>query len=205
MKVQKEEVIDVPNENLDSPKISQEKEEKDFYQKDDYPVDIKSNEHSTHSDESDDITDSSIQAAVRAGFVRKVYGILSIQLLITFGSVLLCQLSPIKKAIFSHQVLSGNLVLFSSLSFLVLFLCLACCRDLSRKVPYNYIFLFAITLCEAIACSIASSIHFMLAQQKQILVRTEWDFMFFSRNCSLLDLLLCCLEYQLCILFIRLE
>ena len=159
MKVQNEEVIDVPNENLDSPKISQEKEEKNFYQKDDYPVDIKSNEHSTHSDESDDITDSSIQAAVRAGFVRKVYGILSIQLLITFCSVLLCQLSPIKKTIFSHQVLSGNLVLFSSLSFLVLFLCLACCRDLSRKVPYNYIFLFAITLCEAIACSIASSIY----------------------------------------------
>ena len=57
MKVQKEEVIDVPNENLDSPKISQEKEEKNFYQKDDYPVDIKSNEHSTHSDESDDIND----------------------------------------------------------------------------------------------------------------------------------------------------
>ena len=159
MKDQNEEVIDVPNENLDAPKISQGKEEKDFYQKDDYPVEIKSNEHNSHSDESDDITDSSIQAAVRAGFVRKVYGILSIQLLITFGSVLLCQLKPIKQAIFSHQALSGNLVIFSSLSFLVLFLCLACCRDLSRNVPYNYIFLFAITLCEATACSIASSIY----------------------------------------------
>ena len=30
MKVQNEEVIDVPNENLDSPKISQEKEEKNY-------------------------------------------------------------------------------------------------------------------------------------------------------------------------------
>ena len=159
MKAQNEEVIDMPNENLDAPKISKEKEEKDFYQKDDYPVEIKSNEQSAHSDESDDITDSSIQAAVRAGFVRKVYGILSIQLLITFGSVLLCQMKPIKQAIFNHQVFSGNLVIFSCFSFLVLFLCLACCRDLSRKVPYNYIFLFAITLCEAVACSIASSVY----------------------------------------------
>ena len=43
--------------------------------------------------------------------------------------------------------------------FLFLFLCLACCRWLSRKVPYNYLFLTAITLCEAISCSIASSIY----------------------------------------------
>ena len=156
MKAENDETIDIPNEHLDSPKLSSDK---DFYQKDDYPVEIKSNEHSSHSDESDEVTDTSIQAAVRAGFVRKVYGILSIQLIITFGSVLLCQYKPIKETIFSHQVLSGNLVIFSSLSFIVLFLCLACCRDLSRKVPYNYAFLFAITLCEAISCSIASSVY----------------------------------------------
>jgi FtsH-binding integral membrane protein len=156
MKAENDETIDIPNEHLDSPKLSSDK---DFYQKDDYPVEIKSNEHSSHSDESDEVTDSSIQAAVRLGFVRKVYGILSIQLIITFGSVLLCQYKPIKEAISSHQALSSNLVLISSISFLALFLCLACCRDLSRKVPYNYVFLFAITLCEAISCSIASSVY----------------------------------------------
>ena len=156
MKAPKEEVIDMPPENLDSPKLSSEK---DYEQNNDYPVEIKPNENTSPSEESDEIAESSIQASVRAGFVRKVYGILSIQLIITFGAVLLCQLKPIKQAIFSHPALSGNLVIFASLSFLVLFLCLACCRDLSKKVPYNYIFLLAITLCEAISCSIAASIY----------------------------------------------
>ena len=156
MKEPKEEVIDMPNENLDAPKISKER---DDFQKDEYPVEIKSHEQGSHSDESDEISDASINMAVRSGFIRKVYGILSIQLIITFGAVLLCQITSIKQFLFHHQVLAANLVVFSCLSFLVLFLSLACCRGLSRKVPYNYIFLFAITLCEAVSCAIASSIY----------------------------------------------
>ena len=155
MKDQNVQSIEVHNENLEAPKVSKYKDE---YQKDEYPVEIKPNEQS-HSDESDDINDSSIQFAVRAGFIRKVYGILSLQLLITFGSVLLCQLKPIKYFILHNQALSGNLVIFSCVMFITLFLVLACCRGLSRKVPYNYLLLFAITLCEAISCSIVSSIY----------------------------------------------
>ena len=153
----KEEAIDMPNDNLDAPKVSQAK---DYYQKgEEYPVEIKSQEQSAHSDESDEANEAAIQMSVRAGFIRKVYGILSIQLIITFGSVFLCQIRPIKETIFKNQVLSGNLIIFASISFLVLFLCLACNRGLSRKVPYNYLFLFGITLCEAISCSIVSSIY----------------------------------------------
>ena len=157
MKEPKSQVIEMPNENLEAPKVSQDK---DFYQKDgEYPVEIKTQEPGSHSDEGDEVSDSQIQMAVRAGFIRKVYGILSIQLLITFGAVFFCQIKPIKSLIFKNQALSGNLVVFSSLLFLVLFLCLACCRGLSRKVPYNYLFLLGITICEAIACAIASSIY----------------------------------------------
>ena len=156
MKEPKSQVIEMPNDNLDAPKVSQDK---DFYQKEgEYPVEIKTQEQS-HSDEGDEVSDTQIQMAVRAGFIRKVYGILSIQLLITFGAVFFCQIKPIKSLIFKNQALSGNLVVFSSLLFLVLFLCLACCRGLSRKVPYNYLFLLGITICEAIACAIASSIY----------------------------------------------
>ena len=156
MKEPKSQVIEMPNDNLDAPKVSQDK---DFYQKEgEYPVEIKTQEQS-HSDEGDEVSDAQIQMAVRAGFIRKVYGILSIQLLITFGAVFFCQIKPIKSLIFKNQALSGNLVVFSSLLFLVLFLCLACCRGLSRKVPYNYLFLLGITFCEAIACAIASSIY----------------------------------------------
>jgi len=150
-------VDEIPNDNFEAPKIPKEK---DFQQKEDgYPVEVKSNEVSNHSDEGDEVSDVQIQMAVRAGFIRKVYGILSIQLLITFGAVFFCQIKPIKSLIFKNQALSGNLVVFSSLLFLVLFLCLACCRGLSRKVPYNYLFLLGITICEAIACAIASSIY----------------------------------------------
>ena len=156
MKEPKSQVIEMPNDNLDAPKVSQDK---DFYQKEgEYPVEIKTQEQS-HSDEGDEVSDAQIQMAVRAGFIRKVYGILSIQLLITFGAVFFCQIKPIKSLIFKNQALSANLVVFSSLLFLVLFLCLACCRGLSRKVPYNYLFLLGITICEAIACAIASSIY----------------------------------------------
>ena len=46
----------------------------------DYPVEVKENEQSHNSIDED--IDSSIKASVRKGFIRKVYGILSIQLLI---------------------------------------------------------------------------------------------------------------------------
>ena len=86
----KEEVIDMPNDNLSAPKVSHEK---DYYQKgEEYPVEIKSQEQGSNSEESDEVNETSINMSVRAGFVRKVYGILSIQLMITFGSVFLCQL-----------------------------------------------------------------------------------------------------------------
>ena len=150
-------VDEIPNDNFEGPKIPKEK---DFQQKEDgYPVEVKSNEVSNHSDEGDEVSDVQIQMAVRAGFIRKVYGILSIQLLITFGLVFLCQIKPIKAFIMKNPAFSGNLIIFSSFMFLFLFLCLACCRGLSRKVPYNYLFLSAITLCEGIACAIASSIY----------------------------------------------
>ena len=61
MKDQNDQSIEVHNENLEAPKVSKYKDE---YQKDEYPVEIKPNEQS-HSDESDDINDSSIQFASR--------------------------------------------------------------------------------------------------------------------------------------------
>ena len=150
-------VYEIPNDNFEAPKLPKEK---DFQQKEDeYPVEVKSNEISNHSDEGDEVSEAQIQMSVRAGFIRKVYGILSIQLLITFGFVFICQIKPIKYLILRNPAFSGNLIIFSSFMFLFLFLCLACCRGLSRKVPYNYLFLTAITLCEAISCSIASSIY----------------------------------------------
>jgi FtsH-binding integral membrane protein len=135
------------DENLGAPQISQEVHNEDNV----YPVDVKSSDN--------EMGEEYYQAQVRAGFIRKVYGILSIQLIMTFGTVLLFQLSTIKTFIKLHQHLCANTLIFCSLAFLVLFLVLICNRNLSRTVPYNYYFLFAITLCESLACGIISSIY----------------------------------------------
>ena len=123
----------------------------------DYPVEVKEHEQSHNSIDED--IDSSIKASVRKGFIRKVYGILSIQLLITFGAVILCQAKPIKYYILHNMALSSNLLIISSSLFIIFFLILACCRGISRRVPYNYLFLLGITLCEAILCSITASLY----------------------------------------------
>jgi len=115
------------------------------------PVEIKSND--------EELSEESIQIAVRNGFIRKVYSILSVQLIITFGAVFLFQIPSIKLFIFKNQSLAGNTLLFCSLTFLTLFLVLVCNRNLSRTVPYNYYILFAITLCESLACGIISSLY----------------------------------------------
>ena len=142
---------DIESNNVEKDgKIPKEKEE--------YPVEIKSHEQSRNSVEIEE-NDTSIQISVRAGFIMKVYGILSIQLLISFGAVMLCQINAIKNIIFKNQVAATFLLSFSSILFTILFLSLVCCRGISRKVPYNYLFLFGITICEAISCSITSSMY----------------------------------------------
>ena len=115
------------------------------------PVEIKSND--------EELSEESIQISVRNGFIRKVYSILSVQLIITFGAVFLFQIPSIKFFIFKNQSLAGNILVFCSLAFLTLFLILACNRNLSRTVPYNYYILFAITLCESLVCGIVSSLY----------------------------------------------
>ena len=140
---------EISNENINAPELHHESNA--------LPVDIKQNEHVEDSEV--EINEESIKAQIRAGFIQKVYGILSIQLIITFGSVLLFQLSSLKKLVLYNQQLASSILIVCSFTFLVLFFILVCNRNLARTVPYNYIYLFAITLCESLACSIISSIY----------------------------------------------
>jgi FtsH-binding integral membrane protein len=146
---------------MDAKKVEQvdeiKEKEPEIQENQSYPVEVKSHEQSQNSVEED--IDSTIKISARIGFIRKVYGILSIQLLITFGSVILSQLKPVKYYINHNPIFSTNLLIISSVLFLVFFLSLACCKGISRRVPYNYLFLFGITLSQAISCSIAASIY----------------------------------------------
>ena len=153
--------IEDDEENVGPTIVSNEKNEDSF----EIPVEIKTSEEQYYNGEEEDYeaddesSPINIQSSVRNGFIRKVYGLLSIQLIITFGFVLLFQIPAIKKNILTNIHLAGNILICSSISFLFLFLILACCRNLSRTVPYNFIFLFAITLCEALSCAIVSACY----------------------------------------------
>ena len=84
----------------------------------------------------------------RMGFIRKVYGILAAQLVLTFGLVCLVFI-PSFSSFLIH--IPNAFVLFyvaMGISFATIIL-LACCKSISRSVPINYILLFIFTSCEA--------------------------------------------------------
>jgi FtsH-binding integral membrane protein len=117
-----------------------------------YPVDIKQGEGISNSLEDD----QALKAQIRKGFIRKVFGIVSFQLIFTFLFVLICQTPLFKHFISKYQVLWTFLVSLSIVCFLVSSCVLVCNRKISRKVPHNYIILFLITLSESFICATMS-------------------------------------------------
>ncbi|CAK9091211.1 Protein lifeguard 2 (Fas apoptotic inhibitory molecule 2) (Neural membrane protein 35) (Transmembrane BAX inhibitor motif-containing protein 2) [Durusdinium trenchii] len=96
--------------------------------------------------------------AVRKGFVQKVYGILTMQLaltvLIATEIVLLAGASgDVAAWITRHEWLLWVSV-FGTFSVMC---CMLCCRDLMRRFPTNYIFLFTFTAFEAILIGLVST------------------------------------------------
>lgn len=94
-----------------------------------------------------------IHKMMRMGFIRKVYGILAAQLILT---VAIMSLSLFKDF---NEFLRTNLALFYvALGIsLVIILPLICFKSLARSSPMNYIMLFTWTMCEgymlAVCCS----------------------------------------------------
>ena len=81
----------------------------------------------------------------RLGFIRKVYAILSVQLIITAGCITLTKLTPeMNEGIKKFGVLAIVLLVVA----IIIEIMLICCRNVSRKVPMNYILLLIFTLCE---------------------------------------------------------
>ena len=82
----------------------------------------------------------------RIGLIRKVYGILATQLLITASLTVL----PYLNEGIRHSLLANpGIVLLASISALILSCCIFCVKSLSRTVPTNYILMFIFTACEA--------------------------------------------------------
>lgn len=82
----------------------------------------------------------------RLGFIRKVYGILSTQLIITAAICALPCFSIQARIFFLTHY---GLAIVCAVLALALSCVIVCCEGVSRKVPTNYILLFAFTAFEA--------------------------------------------------------
>jgi len=87
-----------------------------------------------------------MEGDVRSGFIRKVYGILSCQLVLT--AIIAYPIQSMDQVwVQSHgQVCQACMILSCVLVLGVG----CCCSEMARKVPYNYIFLLVVTVCEAV-------------------------------------------------------
>lgn len=88
----------------------------------------------------------------RLGFVRKVYGILCCQLLLTSIFTILCQ-GPLRPHLYNPYSSRGNdapfaIFIFCSVVALITAIAIACYRSVARRVPTNYILLTVFTVAE---------------------------------------------------------
>ncbi|XP_050075075.1 protein lifeguard 1-like isoform X2 [Anopheles maculipalpis] len=124
--------------------------------------------------------------SIRRGFIRKVYSILTVQLLITLGFItLFLYHRPTKLWVQNHP----EMFWIALGVMIVTLISMACCGDVRRKAPMNFIFLTLFTLAQAFLLGVTtanfSSQEVMLAVGITAAVclgltlfafQTKWDF-----------------------------
>lgn len=92
---------------------------------------------------------------VRNGFIRKVYGILAVQLFLTAVIAWpIQQADPIWVQMNRQYV---NIAMIMSLVLVIGVGC--CCTEVARTFPYNYMFLFMVTVCEAVVVGFIAAMY----------------------------------------------
>jgi len=82
---------------------------------------------------------------IRRVFIRKVYSILMVQLLVTFGFIAICHFTPTVRDYVRGE--NGRwLYIASYVTFLVTYLALVCSKNAARRFPLNMILLGILTL-----------------------------------------------------------
>jgi len=82
----------------------------------------------------------------RKGFIRKVYGILSVQMLVTVLMIIPFYTLPDLKV---FVVMNPGVIWAAFISTIVFMCVISCNPQLAREFPYNYYLLGGFTLCEA--------------------------------------------------------
>ena len=86
-----------------------------------------------------------IQSMMRLGFIRKVYGIISFQLLITVSICSLTFFDNVNKFFVSNPAIFWVCLAFN----IAIIFPLVCCKNIARSSPLNYILLTLWTICES--------------------------------------------------------
>ncbi|CAK6973117.1 protein lifeguard 1 [Scomber scombrus] len=94
--------------------------------------------------------------SVRMGFVRKVFSILTLQLLFTFSVVCVFTFSTVVK-----KAVQENLWVYLSsfIVFAVVAIALSCCKSFSRRHPWNIVALVVVTLSLSYMVGTIASFH----------------------------------------------
>ena len=88
-----------------------------------------------------------ISNTIYKSFLVKVYGILSVQLLITLFFIFLFQKDSIKSYFLKRPIFTIFLILLSAIGFFGVLSLISANENLGKKVPQNYLILLIITLC----------------------------------------------------------
>ncbi|CAH2039299.1 unnamed protein product, partial [Iphiclides podalirius] len=96
------------------------------------------------------------EQSIRRGFIRKVYAILMCQLLITMGFIALFLFhEPTKRWVAQNSYLFWIALVL----LIVCLIAMACCPDVRRTAPTNFIFLFIFTLAQSFLLGVATSVY----------------------------------------------
>ena len=107
-----------------------------------------------YNNEADNLAGKSLSGSARIGFIRKVYCILTAQLLMTSGfTVAIFNSDDFKLWLYKHP----ELLIMSSIVSICLIYALGCYKSVARSVPLNYILLTIFTLCESLMVACISS------------------------------------------------
>ncbi|KAK7092971.1 protein lifeguard 1-like [Littorina saxatilis] len=154
-------------------------------------------------------TDSFSEKTVRLGFIRRVYGILSVQILITAVMIaLFIYVEPIKE----YSVRNPWLYIVAMVATFAILLVLACCPNVRRNYPSNLILLGLFTVFEGFLLGTVSS-HY---EKDEVLMavgitavvtvaltifafQTKWDFTMFGGILFVFIIVLMCLGF-LCLI-----
>jgi len=97
-----------------------------------------------------------MEQIVRLGFVRKVYGILFIQLLVT--AAVMWPFSAYDEV--KNYCFANSWVVYTAMAInFVTLIAITCCGDLGRKYPTNYVLLSIFTVTEAIFLGVICSTY----------------------------------------------